>query len=214
MDDAFTLNRRRAESISNLIDEEGLDFSWTCSSRVSALTLRLLQKLRRAGCDTLYFGVESGSQRILDFIKKGITLDQSKRAVEIVKRVGIKALASFMLGIPGETINAMRKTIAFAKKLNPSLAQFTICTPYPGTELYVMAEEKGWLSNKDWSKYTTLRPVLQVPNVSSKKIKHLLFEAYVTFYLRPGFILNSVKERDAFFIMAALRGIFYNLSNQ
>lgn len=212
MDDTFTLNNRRAQRICEGIMEEGLDISWACSSRVDTITERLAKKLKKAGCHTLYLGLESGSQRILDALKKGINVIQSEKVVEMVKDVGINTLASFILGVPGETVRTMNKTIDFAKKLAPSMVQFTICTPYPGTELFSWAEEGGHLMTKDWSKYTTLDPVMNIPGVAAEKIRQLMWKAYFYFYLRPSYFLRQVKEKNLFLVKAALKGAFNYLS--
>jgi len=119
---------------------------------------------------------------------------QAKRAIKIAKKMKLDTVASFIIGIPGETIKAIEKTVKFAKKLNPTLAQFTIFTPYPGTEAYDFAEKKGLLATRDWSKFTTLDPVMNLSSIPPHKLKKLLRGAYLSFYLRPSFILGSVKR--------------------
>lgn len=194
LDDTFTLNNKRAEKICEAIRREGLDISWSCSSRVDTLTRKLAFKLKLAGCHFLYLGIESGSQRLLNFIRKGITLNQAKVAIEIAKKVGLNTLASFMLGIPGETRETIRKTINFAKKLNPTLAQFTLCTPYPGTKLLEIVKKCGCLLTRDWSKYTTLEPIIKLPGLTAKELKRWLERAYLSFYSRPSFILRNLRK--------------------
>lgn len=194
LDDTFTLNNKRAEVICELLIKEGTDISWSCSSRVDTINVELVKKLKKAGCHSIYLGVESGSQKSLNLIKKGITLMQAKRAIKIAKKMKLDTVASFIIGIPGETIKAIEKTVKFAKKLNPTLAQFTIFTPYPGTEAYDFAEKKGLLATRDWSKFTTLDPVMNLSSIPPHKLKKLLRGAYLSFYLRPSFIMGSVKR--------------------
>ncbi len=205
LDDTFTLNSPRAEKICDLMMRENLNLSWSASSRVNTLTQRLANKMRKAGCHTIYLGIESGSQKILDLIQKGTNLVQAERAVEILKGAKINVLGSFIIGIPGETIKSIKKTIKFAKKLNLNFAQFSICTPYPGTKLFDIAREKGFLLTRDWSKYTILDPVMKTPGILSKELKRWLLKAYLSFYLRPKFLLEQVKRRDLFFFRKALK---------
>jgi len=205
LDDTFTLNNKRAEKICDLIIKKGLDISWSASSRVNTITQQLAYKMRSAGCHILYFGIESGSQKILNIIQKGITLSQSEKAVQITKRAGINTLGTFIIGIPGETKETIKKTIKFVKKLNPSLAQFTICTPYPGTKLFKIAKEKHLLLTKDWSKYTILHPVMKTPGIMSKKLRRWLIRVYLSFYLRPRFIMKQIKKRDLFIVKKAFK---------
>ncbi|HHJ00587.1 MAG TPA: radical SAM protein [Candidatus Aerophobetes bacterium] len=205
LDDTFTLNSPRAEKICDLMIRENLNLSWSASSRVNTLTQRLANKMRKAGCHTIYLGIESGSQKILDLIQKGTNLVQVERAVEILKGAKINVLGSFIIGIPGETIKSIKKTIKLAKKLNLNFAQFSICTPYPGTKLFDIAREKGFLLTRDWSKYTILDPVMKTPGILSKELKRWLLKAYLSFYLRPKFFLEQAKRRDLFFFRKALK---------
>ncbi|MEA1904867.1 MAG: radical SAM protein [Candidatus Hadarchaeota archaeon] len=193
LDDTFTLNKNRARKICDLIIEEGLDVSWSCSSRVDTIDRSLAEKLKEAGCHTVYMGIESGTQKILDHLKKGISLGQIKKAVKVVKKAGLNPVGSFILGVPGETKKQMKGTIEFAKKLGLTLAQFTLLTPYPGTEVYEMARKNNLLLMKDWSKYTTLDPVMKVRGMTAKELKRTVFEAYLSFYLRFSYIWESIK---------------------
>lgn len=205
LDDTFTLNNRRVEKICDLIIKENLDLSWSASSRVNTLSENLAHKMRKAGCHTLYLGIESGSQRILNIIQKGISLVQAEKAIQIAKRANLNTLGSFIIGIPGETVGSIKKTIRFARKLSPSFAQFTICTPYPGTQLFKIAKEKGLLLTRDWSKYTILDPVMKIPGMVSEKLQRWLTKAYASFYLRPKFILEQIKKRNLFMLQKAFK---------
>ncbi|MBS7288662.1 MAG: radical SAM protein [Candidatus Freyarchaeota archaeon] len=143
LDDTFTLNSKRAEEICNEIRRRGLDLSWGCSSRVDTISRGLLRKLKDAGCRIIYYGAESGSQRILNAMRKGVRLAQVIRTFKETAKAGIERLASFILGFPGETLDTIKMTVRFARLLNPDYVQFTICTPYPGTELRSQLEERG-----------------------------------------------------------------------
>lgn len=193
LDDTFVLDSDRAGKICDLIIEEDLDITWSCSSRVDTLDRSLAEKLKEAGCHTIYMGIESGAQEVLDILKKGITLEQAKKAVNYAKEADINVLGSFILGIPGETREQMEKTIDFAKELGITLAQFTVFTPYPGTEAYENAKENGLLLTEDWSEYTTLNPVIEHGEMDPDEIKNIMRQAYIKFYLRPSFLWNAIK---------------------
>ncbi len=206
MDDTFTLNNDRAERICDKIIKEGLDISWTCSSRVNTINRKLAKKLNAAGCHTVYFGIESGSQKILNRVGKGISLEQSRKAVKIARGAGLNSLGSFILGLPGETERTIKNTIRFAKGLGLTLAQFTTATPYPGTKLYYWAKRKGLLRTARWSDFTTLKPIMAVPGMSLNQLKSALTKAYLSFYLRPMFIFDQIRARN-FLIIKNIFGV-------
>ncbi|MCD6575253.1 radical SAM protein, partial [Candidatus Aerophobetes bacterium] len=209
LDDTFTLNKKRAEKICDLLIEKNLGISWSCSSRVDTINEALIEKLKKAGCHTIYVGIESGSQEILDIISKGITLTQAEKTIDLIKKVKLNSFATFIIGIPGETVKTIKKTINFAKKLSPSFVQFTICTPYPGTKLFEMAKEKGWLLTKDWSKYTILDQVMKLPGQVATNLNRWLLRAYLSFYLRPRFIFEQIKRKEFFLFITrkVFRGV-------
>lgn len=207
LDDLFTFNQKRAEAICQEILNRKLDVRWVCSSRVDTITKKLMMKLRKAGCALIYLGVESGSQRVLGLIKKGIRIEQSIRALKWAEEAGIETLASFVLGVPGETKEEMEQTIKFAKKLNPDYAQFTIATPYPGTELYETAKEQGLLSENNWSQYTVLRPTVATENFTLKDLEKVLSKAYKQFYLRPLYLLRHLSKGHLYLFLKAFHNI-------
>lgn len=194
LDDTFTLNKSRAEKICDLITEKGLNISWSCSSRVDTIYETLAEKLKEAGCHTVYIGIESGVQKILDTLKKGINIEQVKNAVKTVKDAGLNTVGSFILGAPGETRKQMEKTVEFAKDLGLSLAQFTVFTPYPGTKAWDMAKEKGLLLTEDWSKYSVLDPVMKHSEMDVEELKNFMRKAYLSFYLRPSSFWRAIKN--------------------
>jgi len=93
--------------------------------------------------------------------------------VETSKEVGLNTLASFIIGVPGETVKTLKETIKFAKRLNPTYAQFTLCTPFLGTRLFELAKDKGLLITKDWRRYTTVEPIMNIPGISTEQLRKL-----------------------------------------
>jgi len=209
LDDTFTLNNKRVGKICELLIRENLGISWACSSRVDTINQSLIEKLKKAGCHTIYLGIESGSQKILNIISKGITLTQSEKTISLIKKANLNTFGSFVIGIPGETVKTIKKTINFARKISPSFAQFTICTPYPGTKLFKIAKEKGWLLTKNWAKYTILNQIMRIPGMLTINLNKWLLRAYLSFYMRPRFIFEQLKRKDFFlFIIRKVWGAF------
>jgi magnesium-protoporphyrin IX monomethyl ester (oxidative) cyclase len=136
INDNFTIRKKETLELCELMKQEKLDLQWICDTRADMVNRELLAKMREAGCKTIWFGVESGSPRVLDKINKHISLEQTQQAVKLCKQEGIQVAASFILGIPGETIADMEETLKFAKKLNPDLCQFNTFIAYPDSLLY------------------------------------------------------------------------------
>lgn len=194
IDDIFTLNKRRVVEICREIKSRGLDILWGCSSRVDTITNELMKLMKSAGCYIIYFGVESGVQRILNRLAKGVSLEQVKRAFKWAKEVGIQTVASFILGTPGETLEEMKKTLQFAKSLDPDFAQFSILTPYPGTQIYEEIRKQGIELDGDWANYTGTRPVIKGGRVNGDLLSLLLHKAYAEFYLRPRMVVKYLVK--------------------
>ncbi len=192
MDDTFMLNKRRANAIADEIKSRGLDIGFVASSRVDMVDRNLLEKLKSAGLSTLYYGVESGSQRVLNLMKKGITLKQAENAVKSAKDIGVEVLTSFILGFPGETGEEIEETINFSIKLDADYSQFSILTPFPGTPIYNELKEKKLIDTENWDKYTVLKSVIKYDELglSKKMVERKLTKAYLKFYARPKYLLK------------------------
>ncbi len=192
LDDNFMLNHSRALAIGREIRARGLDVSFVASSRVNEVNPEVLRELKRAGMSTIYYGVESGSMKTLELMNKRITLSMAEDAVRTAKDCGISVLTSFILGYPGETYEDMDATIRFAIHLDPDYAQFTILTPYPGTPIFRELKEKNLLATDDWDRYTVTDPVIRYESfgLTPQQVSRKLTEAYLRFYLRPGYLLR------------------------
>ena len=134
--DNFTINKKRTSELCHLIKENKLDIKWTCETRADLVNKELLVDMKSAGCQTMFFGVESGSPKIQQKLNKNIDLQEVKRTFELCKQVGIRTATSFMLGIPGETVEDMQATFKFAKVLNADICMFNIYIACPGSKLY------------------------------------------------------------------------------
>ncbi len=204
-DDTFTLSRKRVLDICREIRERGLDLKWSCSSRVDTVDRELSAAMAETGCTLVYFGVESASENVLRFYRKRINMQKTRDAIKMVRRDGIYTACSFILGAPMETEDEMMWTIETAIRLNPDYAQFSVLTPYPGTELYEIARKNKWLLTENFDDYTAGKPVLKNLHLPPERIYEILKYAYRRFYLRPKYILKRVLSKDLFFVSGLLR---------
>ncbi|MGB9854015.1 MAG: B12-binding domain-containing radical SAM protein [Candidatus Bathyarchaeales archaeon] len=147
--DNFTINRSWVLKVCELLRKRDLNVEWICDTRVDLVSRELLRAMKHAGCRTIWFGVESGSPRILNKLNKGIALDQVVKAVELCREEGIKIACSFMLGIPGEKLEDMKASLKFAKQINPDWCQFNIFIACPGSNLYDEVVQKGLYDRMD-----------------------------------------------------------------
>lgn len=188
VDSSFTVNLKWASEFCDALIEEGIDITWSCLNRVDLVTPELLKKMAKAGCWNIYFGIESGSQRLLDRVKKGFSLRQADEAIKWCKEAGIETTTSFMFGLPGETPEMAEETIQFAKHLNPNYAVFHCTYVLPGTELNETTEQMRERSD--------MGPKISVPSgySSSDEILKIRRRAYREFYLRPSYLVGRLRS--------------------
>ncbi|HAX62203.1 MAG TPA: B12-binding domain-containing radical SAM protein, partial [Elusimicrobia bacterium] len=166
-DDVFTTKKENVRNLCKKILNEKTNISWSCFARVDFVDEELLRAMKDAGCHQIMYGIESGDEQILKNIHKKISLEKVKEIVHITKKIGIDVRAAFMLGNPGETKETMQKTIDYAIKLSPDVAIFNITTPYPGTEMFKWAKDKGILTTENWDEYDLSQPLMNLPTVSA-----------------------------------------------
>jgi radical SAM superfamily enzyme YgiQ (UPF0313 family) len=212
LDDTFTGDYQRAMRIAKEIKHQGLDFPWYISSRVNTVDEKLLKAFKDAGCWAILFGAESGVQKNLNTLRKGITIEQTRQAVEVAKKAGLKVCLPFIFGIPGETYEEGLKTIEFACELDPDFANFHTLAPFPGTELYEESEHLGTISGnvEDF----TFEGAAFIPHsMTREEIALLRGIAFRKFYSRPGFILRKLLEvrsmKDFKMLSRGLKSLFW-----
>ncbi|MGC3988333.1 MAG: hopanoid biosynthesis associated radical SAM protein HpnJ [Chthoniobacteraceae bacterium] len=183
-DDTFTAYTPRAREIAKRLGQLGM--TWSCNARanVSYDTLRVM---RDNGLRLLLVGYESGSQHILDNIKKGVRLEQAREFTRACKQLGITIHGTFILGLPGETHETIKQTIQFAREMDPFSLQVSLAAPYPGTELYRQALENGWFSEKlDLvNQNGTQTAALEYEGLSRDEIFSYVEKFYKNYYFRP-----------------------------
>lgn len=198
-DDGFTTNIKRAKKICDLLIESKVNIGWSTITgiRVDRVDFELLDKMRQAGCYRVYFGIESGNQEILNNIKKGITLEQVRKAVEFAKKAKLEIAGYFMVGLPGDTEETMQDTINFAKSLDLNLAKASITIPLPATGIFNELDAKGLIKTHDWEKfkfYSTPSTIYDHQNLSWSTIEKYYSKFYREIYLNPKFIFKRLKN--------------------
>lgn len=200
-DDLFTVNKKRVISICKLIIERGLKIEWKCEGRVDRVDEEMLEWMKKAGCSVIAYGIESGNQESLNYLRKNFNVEHIENAFYLTKKMGIKILAYFILGIPNENYSEALKSIDFACKLNPDYIQFSLLSPTYGTRLYSEAIQKGWyreIDAKDPLGKDIKRAVLISPEWTEDKLKKIIKIAYRKFYYRPSYIFSRIKQINSF----------------
>lgn len=196
-DDTLTANKRKCRELCEEIIRRKLKILWSANSRadVDTDTLRIM---KTAGCRLLCVGIESGVQNVLDQMKKNLKVDRIREFMRNAKKAGILVHGCFLLGTPGETRETLRITLDFAKELGPDTAQFFPIMVYPGTEAYDWAEQNGYLSTTDFSKWLTPDGlhycVVSRPGLTNTELVNFCDNARREFYLRPAYIVYRIKR--------------------
>jgi anaerobic magnesium-protoporphyrin IX monomethyl ester cyclase len=193
-DDAFTVNRDHVIKMCEDIKARKLNVTWDCETRVDMVDKDLLTIMCDAGCITVWFGVESGSEKILGVMHKKIKLDETRLAFKTAQKAGLMTIASAVIGFPGETEETAWETINFINSLNPDDIGFYVATPYPGTPMYEQVIKNGWLRVTDFNKYDTATPTFETPYLSMDKIREIRYKAHQKFYLRPGYVFKMMRR--------------------
>ena len=194
-DDIFPMSKNHTIEVCKEIQRRKIDIRWVCMNRVNFCYPEVMEEMYKAGCRKIMFGFESGSNEILKLIKKKATIEQAQEAVKICRSSGIKVMGSFMIGNIGEDEHSIRQTIDFSKSLDLDTASFFVSIPFPGTELFTQASEKGYLKDKiKWSDFCVLGtddPPMVLLNITPQRVLELQAQALKEFYLRPKYILKK-----------------------
>jgi len=193
-DDTFTDDRPRAEAIARGLGTLGI--TWSCNAKAN-VPRDTLKVMRDNGLRLLLVGYETGNQKILHNIKKGMRTDVARAFTKACHELGIAIHGTFILGLPGETRETIEETIRFAMELNPHTIQVSLAAPYPGTYLYRQAQENGWLDDVDAelvdSHGVQIAP-LHYPHLSHQEIFQSVEDFYRRFYFRAPKIASIVSE--------------------
>ena len=193
-DDAFTVDQARTTAMCDDIISRRLKIRWNCETRVDMVTKELLAKMKAAGCSDVWFGVESGSDKVLNSMDKGISIERTQQAFKWAREAKIMTVANVILGFPTETKESAWETVKFIEKLNPSDVGYFIATPYPGTPMYTQVKESGALKIEDFDKYDTATPTFQLEHLTMQELTDIREQAFHSFYLRPRYMINTILK--------------------
>jgi anaerobic magnesium-protoporphyrin IX monomethyl ester cyclase len=192
-DEIFTYNKQRVLDICAEIKRRKIKLPWDCQTRVDLVSSDLLHRMKEANCQLINFGVESGSQRILDAMKKGTTVQQNAAAIRMAKEAGLSVTVSLALGYPGETEETIMQTIDFIKKTEPDDLYLFLATPFPSTELRDAVGDLGWKMSQDWNSYemqTASFKNIRMPFDTINKVR----EAFYNELYSPAYILRHALK--------------------
>jgi len=195
-DDTFVVFKKRLRDICNELAGRRERPLWSCFARVDQVDREMLALMYAAGCRTISFGIESGSQRMLDAMNKEITVAQSESAVREAHRAGLFTNGYFMIGYPGETAESINETMRFAESLPLDNAFYAYATPHPGTRFYDMI--KG-ARDIDWDRFDQWQLTYVPDGMTEGELSDRIARATRSFYMRPGIWFRharrALKER-------------------
>ncbi len=198
-DDNFTVNKKRVMEFCEKVREKGIHkkvlFAIPQGLRIDQVNEEVLRELKSINVYSIGYGVESGDEHILKLCKKNTNPDQARKAIGLSKKLGFDVWAFFMIGLYGDTEETIRKTIDFAKELDPLFAKFPIMHPLPGTEVFDQLEREGLLLEHDYERFGLYgKPVHKLPGVSPERMVELQQQAMKEFYLRPHKIVEQLSR--------------------
>lgn len=181
LDDTFTMNRKWATSICERIKQEGVRGRWGCYTRLDVLTEPLLETMQSAGLAEMDVGIETGSQRMADFLQKDIDLDRVRAMARVLNRRRVNWNAFIMMGLPDEELDDIQATVNFIHEVRPVRCILSVFTPYPGDRLYDICKDRGLIPDKpDWSRYSHHSPENHfVRGMSKEEFEKLVKNVFV-----------------------------------
>ena len=192
-DPNLTFDRARAWEFAETLLSRRLSVRWSMEARTDRLDTALVDLLYRAGLRSVEVGVESSNEGTLKRNRrKAIPKGHQEQIIAHCQRRGIRVIANYTLGLPNDTVDGILDTIRYAKSLNTFAIQFTVTTPYPGTQFY--EDVKHLLSERDWERFNGWTSVYQHPSISSEELHRLREYAYVTYHLRPRYVWRFLKS--------------------
>lgn len=188
LDNSFTVNKTRTQEICNLIIKNKLPIRWNCETRVEGVDRELLTLMKKAGCYSIQYGVESANDKTLANIRKGINIAMIDSAIRLALKVGIEHICcNFIIGLPGDTKETLEETFEYMRRYKDNKSvhlSVSVLTPYPGTYVYNHANEIGVnILTRDWNRYNGMDVVCETKELSAKEIREIYYKAYHEFYV-------------------------------
>ncbi|MBF0464246.1 MAG: B12-binding domain-containing radical SAM protein [Nitrospirae bacterium] len=197
-DDNFLSNHSTVHAVCDELTRRNFNTTWSAEARIDTVNKELLTHMKAAGCDFIAYGIESGSQKVLDNMNKKITLDLVRNVIRDTQKVGIPIRGYLMMGLPNETVEDIEATIRFAIELNIDVASFTLFVPLPGTVEYIRAQKSGqfdpdYYLKKVYPEFNFPDEAIYIPEgMTSEQLLKLHRNAYNRYYLRPRIVLKNL----------------------
>jgi radical SAM superfamily enzyme YgiQ (UPF0313 family) len=197
-DDTFTINKRRVLEFCEKYEERGLDITWSCNARADTLDLETMEAMKKANCRFLIVGFESADNGILKNIKKGFTVEKAKEFAKNVKKAGLFLHADFIIGLPGETKETIKKTEKFIKEIKAEQLQVSVASPFPGTEFYEWAKKNGYLLTEDPNEYLDecghQKAIISYPWLTAEEITREVDRILREYYLSLNYVSPAIRQ--------------------
>jgi anaerobic magnesium-protoporphyrin IX monomethyl ester cyclase len=210
VDDNFTVNAKRVSKLCRSIRKAGMDIEWFCDSRVDHISYDMFRNMVKAGCKCIFFGIESGNQRILDYYRKGITPRQSEMAVSKARKAGVDIIVgSFIVGAPDETQREIVDTLQFANRLNLDVPNVNILGAQTGTDIWNDLVAKGFLNeDSQWEDEICIPRDVSTP-VPYDEVRMLIYEYFRGFYLNSKQLFTEIlrTSKSGFRMAAAINNV-------
>lgn len=192
--EVFLRDKKNFSDLLDLLRREKMDINLYTTSRVDIVDYATMREMKSVGFRSIAFGIESGSQKILNRARKGTTVRQSFDSIKSAKKSGLQTVCHMVLGLPGETKQTMGESLEFAVKSDPDFFNFYIALPYPGTEFYEEAIRNKWIKSDKWDEFEINKAVISYDNLTAEEIEKFRQKAFLKFYLRPGKMLNTMVK--------------------
>jgi len=194
VDDNFTLNRKRAVELCRRMRKEKVNMEWICEGRVDQSSYDMFREMVKAGCRMMYFGIESGTQKVLDYYNKRTTPKQSKEAVEKARKAGMDLIVgSFIIGAPNETKADIQKTLNFVSGLDLDVPQINVLGAFPGNSIWEEFKEKGLIDeDKHWERGICISDIYPYA-VPLNEMREMVREFYQNYLWSPGYVTRQIR---------------------
>jgi radical SAM superfamily enzyme YgiQ (UPF0313 family) len=192
LDDLFTVRKQRVVELCQALIDARLDLTWSCNSHPNLLDLPTLQLMRRAGCWQIAYGIESGSQRVLDTVKREVRNPRLRETLRLTRQAGIRTKGYLMLGHPTETHESLRETEHFLRVAELDICQITKFTPYPGTPAYPTIHTYGAF-DEDWERMNAMQFVFIPHGLTEADLETAFLRCYRAFYTRPDVLWGMAR---------------------
>lgn len=213
-DDTFNIGRERMMKFCEEIKKRNLTVPWAVMARADLMDKELLTNMKDAGLHAIKYGIESGCQELVDNANKNLDLKKAEEVINLTKQLGIKTHLTFTFGLPGETKETIKQTIDFALKLDPYSVQFSVVTPFPGTEYYNKLDEQGLIVSKKWDDYDgNSKSVIRTQALSPKNLEDAKNFAYRVWkeHKETKDKYSNFSPLKLFFMSLKYEGLLYTL---